>query len=152
MDNNIFLVIFDLFGPVCFLVIFGYFKLFLVLFSSLGFFFVFFWFLLVLFDSFWFFYFFVVDIFVPFWFFMVLFYFFLVLLGSFFLGSVLFCFLFPFYFYRVLFGVHTFSWPTFVNILPNKRDVMYHTHLAGSNLPQCIGSTGLTQIPNTLVH
>ena len=124
------------------------FWLFLVLWGSFWFFlvpFYCFWFLLVLFGSFWFFYFFVVDVFSSFWF----------SLGPFcfFYGSVLFCFVFvSFYFFRVLFGVHTFSWPTFVNILPNKCDVIYHTRLAGSNLSQCIGSTRLTQIPNTLVH
>ena len=130
----------------------------LVFFSSFWFFLVLsycFWFLLVLFGSFWLFYFFAVDIFSSFCFCMVLFYYFWFFLGPFCFFMVLFCsvmFFVSFYFFRVLFGVHTFSWPTFVNILPNKCDVIYHTRLAGSNLLQCIGSTRLTQIPNTLVH
>ena len=121
--------------------------------------------ILVQFSSFWFFF----IVFGSFWFYLVLFgsftflLIFLVLYGSFdsfwfFFGPffiVLFCsvwFFVSFYFCRVLFGVHTFSWPAFVNILPNKCYVINHTRLAGSNLSKCIGSTRLTQIPNTLVH
>ena len=145
------MVILVLFGSVCFfLVIFSYLWFFLVLFGSFRFFFIVFgsfWFYLVLFGSFTF----LLIFSSSFWFFMDL----SILVGSFWFLLVLFCsvwFFVSFYFFRVLFGVHTFSWPTFVNILPNKCNVIYHTGLAGSNLSQCIGSTRLTQIPNTLVH
>ena len=127
----------------------------MVLFISLGFLLDLFGSFFVVFGSFWF----CLVVFGSFTFLLLIF---LVLFGSlwfflFFLGPfcffLWFCFvLFGFYFFRVLFGVHTFSWPTFVNILPNKCDVIYHTRLAGSNLLQCIGSTQLTQILSTLVH